>query len=444
MPNLRMPVCSVGLLLLMSASAVSGGVREFRFAGTLNQPNRAGDELVLRRFEVLLLEDPVGSFFSVLDDDRDGCPWPESFGRVDAANAPSPHLVYSYDGSTYTLPLPPLAVHFPDDVEIGTSWVEDGWTFDVVENGTASEGQRTWKIDASERRGRRQKLTVTADSGVLLKASQDVFMGQGERFELILNQTTVKSLADDASQQVEQLQSDLLTLQAALGRRPDTQLAELSPRQIADARSRIEALSVLAKGTPLQEAVLRISRDVVRQGRRVAETMKRQKELLDKSAPEFVLNLTSNGTLESDSLRGKTVILHFWKYSDKPLSEPYGQVGYLEFLFNQRQKMNVAVVGIAMNPLLQQNDKVASGKRSTRKLTEFMNLSYPIGYDDGSLLRALGDPRDSGGELPLWVVLSPTGKVVHYHSGFYEVDRKQGLKQLDDVVIGQIRAAAGE
>ncbi|TWW09775.1 hypothetical protein E3A20_10930, partial [Planctomyces bekefii] len=39
---------------------------------------------------------------------------------------------------------------------------------------------------------------------------------------------------------------------------------------------------------------------------------------------------------ERDSLKGKTVILHFWDYKDSPLSEPYGQTGYLEFLNNRR------------------------------------------------------------------------------------------------------------
>ena len=133
-------------------------------------------------------------------------------------------------------------------------------------------------------------------------------------------------------------------------------------------------------------------------------------------------------------MAGKTVVLHFWNYSDKPLSEPYGQVGYLDFLSNQRKADNVAVVGIAMNSSLQQADQVRTAKRSARKLAEFMNLNYPIGYDSGALIREFGDPRESGGDLPLWVVISADGKVVHYHAGFYEVDQKAGLKELADVL----------
>ncbi|HIE96585.1 MAG TPA: TlpA family protein disulfide reductase [Fuerstia sp.] len=163
--------------------------------------------------------------------------------------------------------------------------------------------------------------------------------------------------------------------------------------------------------------------------------------MLDRAAPEFSLNLIGGGILSSKSLRGKIVVLHFWKYAEKPLSEPYGQVGYLEFLFNKYKQMNVEVIGVAMNRALLQRETARAGQRTARKLAEFMNLSYAIGYDDGALLREFGDPRDSAGQLPLWVVLSPEGKIIHYHSGFYEIDRQQGLKQLNDVLTRHIRAA---
>lgn len=266
-------------------------------------------------------------------------------------------------------------------------------------------------------------------------------MGQGVRFELTLKQTSSETLADNLSDRVGQLRSELLKLQAALNRRPDTQLSELSPRQVADSKSQLASLTMLAAETPLQESVLRIRRNVEQQARRISRTMNRQKQLLGRVSPEFSLNLVGGGNLPSSSLRGKVVVLHFWKYAEKPLSEPYGQVGYLEFLYNRYKPMNVEVVGVAMNQALQQSETTRLGQRTARKLAEFMNLSYRIGYDDGSLLRELGDPRVSDGQLPLWVVLSPEGRITHYHSGFYEIDRQQGLKELDDVLVAQIRAA---
>lgn len=412
-------------------------VNEIRYSGALSQPGANGEGVVLRRFEVLLLKSSNGTFFSVLDDDREASPWPESFGQLGTNQGPIPHLVYNYAGSAYTIPLPPLSLTLPDAARSGSSWEDNGWMFEITDTGNVAKSS-VWKIDARERRGRRQSLKVAAESGLLMTATQDVFMGQGEQFELVLERVKEEDVSAPAVEKTQQLVSQLLTLQAKLSRRPDTQQAELSPRQIADSKLQIEKLTALAKGTPLQEAVLRISQDVTRQGRRVDEAMKRQQELTGKAVPDFALKLISKGTLESSALAGKVVVLHFWKYADKPLSEPYGQIGYLEFLFNKRKQRNVEVVGVATNSALQQADRLPAAVRSARKLGEFMNISYPIGYDDGSLLQAFGDPRDSGGDLPLWVVLSPAGKVVHYHTGFYEVDRRAGLKQLDEIILQQV------
>ena len=418
-------------------NAQADGLKVVRFSGALSQQTR-GESQILRRFEALLLDDGAVPFFAVLDDERDGCPWPESFGQM-VPNGVTPHLNYNYEGSTYSLPLPSLAPGVPDDAAVGSEWNVGGWSYEIT--GTSSGDDAAWTIEARERRGRRQSISVSRESGSLLVATQDVFMGQGVRFELNMKQSSSETLDDDVSDRVGQLRSALLTLQAALKRRPDTQLSELSPRQVNDAKSQLTSLTILAADTPLQESILRIRRDVEQQDRRISQTMDRRKQLVGRASPEFSLNLIGGGDFSSTSLRGKVVVLHFWKYAEKPLSEPYGQVGYLEFLYNRYKQMKVEVVGVAMNPMLQQSDTVRLGQRTARKLAEFMNLSYQIGYDDGSLLRELGDPRDSDGQLPLWVVLSPDGKITHYHSGFYEIDRQQGLKELDEVLVAEIRAA---
>jgi hypothetical protein len=67
-----------------------------------------------------------------------------------------------------------------------------------------------------------------------------------------------------------------------------------------------------------------------------------------------------------------------------------------------------------------------------------MNLSYPLAVDDGRLLKSLGDPRQADGQLPLFVVLSG-GKIIHYHAGNYDVDPRQGLRELQQVVNQALR-----
>ena len=101
--------------------------------------------------------------------------------------------------------------------------------------------------------------------------------------------------------------------------------------------------------------------------------------------------------------------------------------------------MDVTVVGVSTNPDLQSKENLSRGRRSVRKLSEFMNLSYPVGHDDGTLLKAFGDPRETQGQLPLWIVLNDDGKVAHYHAGFYEVDAAQGLKELETVLADLLR-----
>jgi hypothetical protein len=71
---------------------------------------------------------------------------------------------------------------------------------------------------------------------------------------------------------------------------------------------------------------------------------------------------------------------------------------------------------------------------SARKLKAFMNLSYAILMDDGSLLKKLGDPRPVGSKLPLFVVIGRDGQVIEYHAGLYDVRPEQGLAELDAVV----------
>lgn len=423
-----------------SASALDDSVTTTSFSGSLIQPG-SGEGDILRRFEVDLLSSGPTHFFHVTDDLRNGCPWPERFGRTGGssdADGVQPHLVYSYDSNMYVIALPPLVVEMPEAPQPDATFQQGAWQMTILEKNMV-DGTPAWMIEARERRGRKQILAVSESDGGLLRAEAEVFMGQGDRFMLTLSRTERKQLPSDLSPAIEELESQLISLQVALKRRPDSHNSELSQRQVDDALAGIEQMTRLAKGTPLEALVRLIRNDTESQKKRLASTNSRAKELMDSSAPEFSLSLISGGKLESSSLKGKTVVLHFWDYRDSPLSEPYGQTGYLEFLFNQKRTMNVEVVGISTNPDLQNAENAGRGRRSARKLSEFMKLTYPIGHDDGKLLEALGDPRDSKGQLPLWVVITADGKVAHYHAGFYEIDANQGLKELETVLSEQIK-----
>lgn len=405
------------------------------FAGALVQPGQ-GEGEILRRFEVQLLSLPAGLFFHVSDDLRQGCPWPDCYGITSAnpsQDTVQPHLIYPFDGTRYFLPLPPLVLALPEKPEPGAAWAQQGWQMTVLAQKNVS-GVVAWEIEAREPRGRRQTLVADAASGFLLRAETDVFMGQGDQFVMTLARSESRPLPETQQAGVEATTRELLALQSKLKRRPDSQLAELSARQVRDALDALPQLTKLSAATPLERLVRQIQADVDQQQQRLDSAASRSQAIMNSQVPDFSLSLVSGQSLTAASLRGRTTVLHFWDYRDAPLAEPYGQTGYLEFLYNRRRQENLQVVGVSTNADLQNPENLGKGRRAARKLAEFMNLTYPIGYDDGSLLKTLGDPRDQRGQLPLWVVIGPDGRVLHYHAGFYEIDVAQGLKELEAVL----------
>jgi alkyl hydroperoxide reductase subunit AhpC len=153
-----------------------------------------------------------------------------------------------------------------------------------------------------------------------------------------------------------------------------------------------------------------------------------------RTAPEFAAEGLNQESLTQKDFQGGVSVLHFWDYRDAPLQEPYGQIGYLDFLAQRRKAEGVKVYGVAVDGRLAEQAQRGQALRGIRKLKSFMNLSYPILLDSGSLIRKFGDPRPAGAELPLFVVIGPDGKIVHYHAGLYEVDRNEGLRELGAAV----------
>ena len=131
--------------------------------------------------------------------------------------------------------------------------------------------------------------------------------------------------------------------------------------------------------------------------------------------------------------------MHFWQYRGEPLTEPYGQVGYLDFLNNKRKKLGVRVIGVNVDERFSNPQQSAAANRSMKNLVEFMKLGYDLATDDGTILADFGDPRTLGAPLPLWIVIGRDGKVSHYHTGIYNIKPDEGLKQLDDAVIEALR-----
>jgi hypothetical protein len=96
------------------------------------------------------------------------------------------------------------------------------------------------------------------------------------------------------------------------------------------------------------------------------------------------------------------------------------------------------VYGVAVDPRLADSAHTPAAVRSVRKLQSFMNLTYPVVMDDGTLER-LGDPERVGAKLPLWVLIDPQGTVVQYKAGTYAIKADEGLSQLDQAILAIIK-----
>ena len=148
---------------------------------------------------------------------------------------------------------------------------------------------------------------------------------------------------------------------------------------------------------------------------------------------DFALKGSAGESLHRADLEGHVTVLHFWEYRDEPLKEPYGQVGYLDFMVHQCEAEGLRVYGVAVDGRLG-DEKTRGAASASAQLKQFMNLSYPVLLDDGAVIKQFGDPRVLGANLPLFVVVGPDLKIIHYKVGTYEVHQDQGLKDLDQVV----------
>jgi peroxiredoxin len=434
---------------------------ELRYTGSLTQVTRGGGDEV-KTFKLYALvrngERAPRDVVFLVDESGDAWPWPHRFGRIplEAATparpaepagparppskAPQIQLLHRHDNTLYPLPLrQPLFEHV-DRLKADAVWTAGPLEYEVIGE-QDRDGRRCWQVEAATNFGRGQTLWIEQGTGLLVESRQAVFMGQGDRFEIAMKLHEAAPIDAAALVDLDGAIDRLLALQRELERPADLTRPELNADQLKIAAGALAELEQAAAATPFSQLVSVIARDVKDQLQRADDVDGLAQKFVGRPAPEFKLTGLMGEPIDPATYAGKTVLLHFWKYHDDPLSEPYGQVGYIEFLKAQcqRRKLDVALFGVAVDPRLAEPETRGAAVRQIRKLAEFMNLSYPIAADDGTLLEKFGDPRRVGAELPLWVVITPDGKVAHYKTGFYDIKPDEGLRQLQESIFEVIR-----
>ena len=259
-------------------------------------------------------------------------------------------------------------------------------------------------------------------------------LGRGDQYLLKLELLGTEQLEGPAWAAESKAFDAALALRGKLDRPRRTPTANWKTEELKLLAAALPDFERAADGTALGKLAAAAARDLKLQSGRNDAVADLIAEHQGKPVEAFHIRGAGDDALASDDLAGQVTVLHFWEYRDEPLKEPYGQVGYLDFLNHRRKAGGVRVYGIAVDGRFNDEASRSAAQRGVRKLKEFMNLSYPIVYDGGGLLKKFGDPRVLGAGLPLFVVVGRDGKIAHYHVGTYEVNQDQGLKELDEAV----------
>lgn len=418
---------------------------ELNYAGTVSQITSTGRN-PLKSFTctVLVVAGEAGQpalIYQVEERGGGGFAWPERFGRVTAPGTQPIRVLQAFEGHDYALPLRHPVFEFIEHLHPESQWNVGPHQY-VCVRPVPSRGRECWLVEAALDRGRRQTLHIEQQTGLLVFLEERLFLGRGDPFTLTLQLDSTRTLEPAEMQRNLAAALLLLDLQRELDRGEEPRSSEFTMSQIAQVETALPRLKQAAADTSWVRLVETIERDLQQQKRRLEGLQGLSQKYLGQTISLHDLTLLTGQTWKASEAREHVLVLHFWDYAGDKLQEPYGQVGYLDFLHHRRHKLGVKIIGVAVDERLKDPALRNTVLRSVRKLQEFMNLSYTIALDDGSLLKEFGDPRTLGASLPLWIVIGHDGKITHYHAGYYQIQPDEGLKPLDDAVVHALKQRA--
>ncbi len=390
-------------------------------------------------------DDQGTMLYWLLDERGHGAwPWPSRFGQLKLdqqgqhQGSTPPALFYDYGEGDSVVPLPRPDVTLERNPAVGQKWNQADQEFDVTTE-VDQDGRATWQIKVSTGYGLKRNMLVDKATRLLVSLNERVFMNKGTEYSLEMQLAAVTRPAAAEFAKTREAFERLLAVAGKLQIQPRTSQIEWSPEQIELLTTGLPEVEKLAATTPLERLVATALRDAKLQGGRASEVEQIVAAHQGKPLPDISLPGLAGSSLATAGLAGEVTVLHFWEYRDQPLKEPYGQVGYLEYLYQKRKDDGVKVYGVAVDARLKDERERRTVLTGIRKLKSFMNLTYPLLLDDGDAIKSLGDPRIVGATLPLVVVVGRDGRIVHYHVGYYEVDRQEGLKELNAAVTGALK-----
>jgi hypothetical protein len=453
---------AVALTLLSAALPAEPGAVELRYRGTFSKASREAEPVSepVKRFDLYCLSTPRTDggrdvAFALDEQGGGGWPWAARFGSV--ATDPRLHpaknrmrLLHEHNGTSYVLMVPFPYFQFADRLADNARWEAPRAAELPNQNDTAPWKYRVsgrkkinnrdcFRVDVSNNFGAQESLWIDGSQPLLVKAERRIVIGQGKVHLLMMELDSVVALNEGALARVRRPLDGLLKLQQQLKRGDDDQSADLTDSQLKIVADQVKTLEQQAENTPFERLVAAIVRDVNSQSRRTGDVESLARRMIGKPAPPIRLKSLDGEAIPAGELAGKIVLLHFWNYKGDPFPpEPYGQVGFLDYLYHRRNKLGLRVYGVAIDSRLADPAQAPGAVRSVRKMQSFMTLTYPVVIDDGTLER-LGDPERVGAKLPLWVLIDPKGAVVQYKAGNYPIKADEGLSELDQAILTLIK-----
>ena len=361
---------------------------------------------------------------------RGGWDWTRSFGIASDGGKHAPAtLAFEHHVGNYVIRLPAWQWSV-SDWQPGRNWKTSRgrvtWTVAGRES-RSDDKPDLWKVVARTPVGVRRTLWIDATTGMLVRLEERIFMGRGEKYDLRLKLAGHSTLDEDAVDEVLRVCRSLDELRGRLGKRQDAGSVPWSKKQLETLAA--YQLPQPPRWAPLKRLLQSIERDRKQQHRQAGALEALAQRVQGQNIRDISFRDAGGNQVPWRSIAKKVTVLHFWEYRDSPLKPPYGQVGFLDFLSRHRTTDDVAIVGVVVHPPGDASAR-SSTVRSSKKLSQFMNLSYPLVYDDGSVLRQIGDPRTLGVSLPMYVVVDESGQIVAHHFGLYPADPSRGLEEL--------------
>ncbi len=432
-------------LVVSVASALNADVRRVRYSVELLQRNAGGVGVPVHALTLTgLIDVGAGGRDVVYRIDEAGAPsldWYERVGRYGAdadghAAGDLPVFRYRHGGRPYMVRVHGPVFEAPSQLAEDSSWQAE-WDARAIRysvRGDERTGNRDcWAINGASAVGRGQSLLIEKGTGLLVSANARVFLGMGDRFDLIVSLTGESTLTGEEARAAMSAASAILDLKASLRTNRGENAAPFTAAELKQVEEAVPAIALAAEGTDWKEFVDAMGNSVTTARDRARSVEDLAAKAVGKPAPQVSLPGLDDTVITVPAQQGRVLVLHFWEYRGEPES-PFGQVGYLDFLARKRSD-EVLVYGVAVDERAGESGTRRELARDVRKFSsQFMRLEYPILLDDGALLKKFGDPRSLEMPLPLWVAIAPDGKIAHFHTGLYSIDPNRGLEQIDALV----------